>query len=239
MSIKAHSKKYVIDPKELAVLNDKVIYELISIGIFNYSRSRWDISGLDELEAKLNNLIQKKKITDGVKKFIIEIWNLRDRYKENRKLLAKKFWRTAYRFYEGYKIITRHYNCDKDKSKTYALYEVRFELLGAALELLFKSFLFQNGSRLKKVKEKGHNLEALFDAVDRITRVKNLNFSLTKTEKDLIKVLNLHYMKQEFPYERLEFYLPDEQQIKGLEEMIKKMLENFKVRNPKRDLVSI
>lgn len=229
MSIKVHSNKYVIDPKELVVLNEKVINELISIGIFNYSRSRWNISGLDELEEKLDILIRRRKINYGVKKFIIEIWNLRDKYKENRKLLAKKFWRTAYRFYKGYEIITRYYNCDKDKNKTYALYEVRFELLGTALELLFKSFLFQNGFGLKKVKQKGHNLEVLFSAVNKITKEKNLNFSLTKTEKKLIRVINFHYAKQEFSYERLEFYLPDEQQIKAIENIVKKLLKNFKI----------
>ena len=219
----------MIDSKDLAVLNEKIIYELVSIGIFNCSRSRWNVSGLDELEAKLNGLIQKKKITDGVKRFIIEIWNLRDRYKENRKLLAKKFWRTAYRFYKGYEIITKHYNCNEDKSKIYALYEVRFELLGAALELLFKSFLFQNGFGLRKVKQKGHDLEALSDAVNKITNKKDLNFSLAKTEKNLIRAINLHYAKQEFSYERLEFCLPDKQQIKGIENIVKKLLKNFKI----------
>jgi hypothetical protein len=231
MGIRLHNiEKFIIDPKELSVLKEDVLDIFVSVGIFNYNKSKWNISGLDELESKLGDLLRRKKITNGLKSFIINLWNTRDRYEKNRKLLAKKFWKTAYRFYEGYKIITKYYNCDKDKNKTYALYPVRFELLGVSLELLFKSFLFQNGFGLEKVKSKGHNLEALFDTVDGITRTKKLNFALTSTEKNLIRVLNLHYVKQEFQYERLEFYLPDEQQIKGLENIVEKLLRNFKIK---------
>ena len=77
------------------------------------------------------------------------------------------------------------------------LYKVRLFLVGHAFELLFKAILLQCDVTVEELRSKkyGHDIIALLDKVAEYKL-----FSITDTEKELLKILNGYYKEKDFEY---------------------------------------
>lgn len=109
---------------------------------------------------------------------------------------ARGLHRTAEEFLHGYKIISKEYPDLTAFCPNLGLYKVRYYLLGHALELAFKSFLFNHGVELDHLKHDiAHNLAQCLS----LAKQKGLNI-FDEQEETAINMLNAFYSKKMFEY---------------------------------------
>ena len=92
-------------------------------------------------------------------------------------------------YIEAFKLIQ-----NSNEKITY-LFHAKFYLLAHSIELSFKAYLRYNGYKLNKLKNIGHDLEAIYNELS-----SNYLYRLDRKTLAIIKSINMHYKNKEFEY---------------------------------------